>query len=410
MFIEKISFGENKVTKRFVKEMMFGIMTSGSVLLTEIGRSLKEKISLKKLVERLSNNLKKDINFDRIENRYLESIKAEINRDTIIAVDDGDITKEYATKFEKMTWVKDGNNKDKDCKLGYNTTNLFAVNVSKKCLELIPLLGRLYSTYEENFKTTFEEVKVLINRLVSIIGMVGIYVFDRGFDSARVINFLDKLGLVWVIRMTRKRNIKTLKGKEKHIAIFAHEIKTKYGEVTLYYGREKNGNPKKLRGRLGFRKCVINDKIYTLIVPAKYNGEVGMMLLTNIEIKGVKDMKKIMVAYNARWSVEDQHRCIKQSFKLEKWMVRSLQAVKNLYRLVNLVTSCVGKVALIKHLIILVMYIKKKAFDVYDKTKFYIYCLATGISNILRQYTSNYWLRDNIMNKHQLTLPLNVSI
>ncbi len=410
MFIEKISSDENKVTKRFIKEMMFGIMTSGSVLLTEIGRSLKEKISLKKLVERLSNNLKKDINFDRIENKYLENIKSEINEDTIIAVDDGDLTKEYAKKFEKMTWVKDGNNKDKDCKLGYNTSNLFAVNVSKKCLELIPLLGRLYSAYEENFKTPFEEVKVLIKRLVSIIGTAGIYVLDRGFDSQKVMKFLNSLNLIWVIRMTRKRKIKTLKGKEKHITVFAHEIKTKYGEVTLFYGRDKKGNPKKLRGRLGFRKCIINNKIYTLIVIAKYNGEVGMMLLTNKEIKGVKDMKQVMVAYNTRWSVEDQHRCIKQSFKLESWMVRSLQAVKNLYRLVNLVTSCIGKVALNNYLKILIMYIKKQALDVYDKTKFYICCLATGISNILRQYTSNYWLRDNIINKHQLTLPLNVAI
>lgn len=410
IFIEKILLGENKVKKRFIKEMIFGIMTSGSVLLTSISRTFKEPVLLKKVVERLSNNLKKDLNFDQIENRYLESVKTEIGEDTVIAVDDGDMTKGYATKFEKLAWVKDGDHKDEGCKLGYNTTTLFAVNVSKTCLELIPLLGSVYSTHEENFKTGFEEVKKLIQRLVLMIGTAGIYVLDRGFDSEKVMNFLNNLNLNWVIRMTKKRKIKTLKGKEKHITIFAHEIKTKYGEVELCYGRDKKGNSKKLRGRLGFRKCVINNKTYTLIVLGKYNGEIGMMLLTNKEIKGISDMKKILVAYNSRWSVEDQHRCMKQSFELESWMVRSLQAVKNLYRLVNLVTACIGKVALNEHLQILIMYIKKQAVDVYDKTKFYICCLATGISNILRQYTSTYWLRDNIINKNQLTLPLNVAI
>jgi len=405
-FLETICVNENKVIKRFIQDMIFGITVSKSVLLSEISRSLKEKISLKKTIERLSNNLKKEMNFAAMEEKYLTTIKSEINTDTVIAVDDGDMTKEYATKFEKLALVKDGNQKDKPCKLGYNTTNLFAVNASKEKRELIPLLGKLYSTKEEYFKTGFEEVKDLISRLVKIIGSTGIYVLDRGFDSNKVINYLNGLWLTWLIRMTKRRNIKTLKGKVKKIEDFAQEIRKKYGEVELFYGQDKDGYPKKLRGRLGFRRCIINGKVYTLIVIAKFNGKVGMMLLTNKKINGIKDMKQMLSAYNARWSVEDHFRCIKQSFKLEKWMVRSLQSVKNLYRLVNLVTACIGKIALNDYLKKLILYIKEQALDVYDKTKFYICALAKGISNILGKYTSKYWLKDKIIDKHKISLPL----
>jgi len=405
-FLETICVNENKVIKRFIQDMIFGITVSKSVLLSEISRSLKEKISLKKTIERLSNNLKKEMNFAAMEEKYLTTVKSEINTDTVIAVDDGDMTKEYATKFEKLALVKDGNQKDKPCKLGYNTTNLFAVNASKEKRELIPLLGKLYSTKEEYFKTGFEEVKDLISRLVKIIGSTGIYVLDRGFDSNKVINYLNGLWLTWLIRMTKRRNIKTLKGKVKKIEDFAQEIRKKYGEVELFYGQDKDGYPKKLRGRLGFRRCIINGKVYTLIVIAKFNGKVGMMLLTNKKINGIKDMKQMLSAYNARWSVEDHFRCIKQSFKLEKWMVRSLQSVKNLYRLVNLLTACIGKIALNDYLKKLILYIKEQALDVYDKTKFYICALAKGISNILGKYTSKYWLKDKIIDKHKISLPL----
>lgn len=405
-FIEIICINENKVVSRFIQEMIFGIMISKSVLLSEISRSLQEQVSLKKTIERLSNNLKKKIDFEGMEEKYLSTIKSQINSDTVIAVDDGDMTKEYATKFEKLALVKDGNHKDKPCKRGYNTTNLFAVNATKEKRELMPLLGKLYSTHEEHFKTGFEEVKELLSRLVKIIGSKGIYVFDRGFDGNKVIDYLNSLWLTWLIRMTKRRNVKTLKGKVKKIEDFAREIRKKYGEVELFYGRGKDGNPKKLRGRLGFQKCIVNGEIYTLIVIAKFNGKVGMMLLTNKEINGIRDMKKMLSAYNARWSVEDHFRCIKQSFELEKWMVRSLQSVKNLYRLVNLVTACIGKIALNDYLKRLVFYIKEQALDVYDKTKFYICALAKGISNILQKYTADYWLRDKIIDKHKITLPL----
>jgi hypothetical protein len=52
-----LSTGLPKVARRFVAEMIFGIQARDSVRLTEVGRALGERVSLKKTEERLSRHL-----------------------------------------------------------------------------------------------------------------------------------------------------------------------------------------------------------------------------------------------------------------------------------------------------------------------------------------------------------------
>jgi hypothetical protein len=50
----ELSTGLPKVVRRFVAEMIFGILSRDSVRLTEVGRASGERVSLKKTEERLS--------------------------------------------------------------------------------------------------------------------------------------------------------------------------------------------------------------------------------------------------------------------------------------------------------------------------------------------------------------------
>ena len=47
----------DKTARRFIQEAVYGIIASQSVMLTEIGRQLESRISLKKIEERLSRQL-----------------------------------------------------------------------------------------------------------------------------------------------------------------------------------------------------------------------------------------------------------------------------------------------------------------------------------------------------------------
>ena len=52
VFIDKLSGDLNKTEYRFLFQMFYGLLASGSVLLSEISRTLEEDITLKKTIER----------------------------------------------------------------------------------------------------------------------------------------------------------------------------------------------------------------------------------------------------------------------------------------------------------------------------------------------------------------------
>jgi len=59
----------SKTVRKFVCEMGYGIQGSQSVILTEIGRTLEEPISLKKTEERLSRQLSRQELEEKIDGR-----------------------------------------------------------------------------------------------------------------------------------------------------------------------------------------------------------------------------------------------------------------------------------------------------------------------------------------------------
>ena len=58
-FSKKISKGLTKPEEKFIMDMIFGISKSGTTLISEISRSLKESIKLVNTIERLCDNLQK---------------------------------------------------------------------------------------------------------------------------------------------------------------------------------------------------------------------------------------------------------------------------------------------------------------------------------------------------------------
>jgi len=55
-FSGKLSAGLPKTAQRLVREVIFGVQSRGSVRLSEIARSLEEKTSIKKIIERLGRD------------------------------------------------------------------------------------------------------------------------------------------------------------------------------------------------------------------------------------------------------------------------------------------------------------------------------------------------------------------
>ena len=108
-FSEKISKGMKYPAKKFILQMVYGILESNTVHLSEIARSLEEKTSLKKTMDRLSRNLSLFNGKENITKNYTKLVKKESNeKSSVIIIDNSDITKTYSKKMEALSDVRDG--------------------------------------------------------------------------------------------------------------------------------------------------------------------------------------------------------------------------------------------------------------------------------------------------------------
>ena len=132
-FSKKIAEGVNKCTSKFVMDMQYGLSKGGSCLISNIARSLQEKIKLNYTIERLCDNLATlyDDEKNIIWNNYIEEVKNNIDcNNAVVLFDDSDINKEYSKKLEDLDRVIDASSKDK--RISFNkgyTDNGFADKV-----------------------------------------------------------------------------------------------------------------------------------------------------------------------------------------------------------------------------------------------------------------------------------------
>ena len=119
--------------------MVYGIQARGSVRLSEVARSLDEKISLKKVIERLSHYLGRHGLVDALGGAVLKQGALRVNEDTLLIVDPTDITKEYARKMEYLAQVRDGS--DKVVGMGYWVSTVVSAEVGSS--KITPLVHKL---------------------------------------------------------------------------------------------------------------------------------------------------------------------------------------------------------------------------------------------------------------------------
>ena len=136
---------------KFVCDMTYGMLASGSSMLSEIARYLNEKIPLIKTVNRLSRNLQDMSDDERkiVMENYLKAIKPRYNDQSVIVIDGSDITKPASTKLEALCWVRDGSTGE--IGIGYHTIGAAVLSSENK----LPfgVYSRIYSSTEMQLST-----------------------------------------------------------------------------------------------------------------------------------------------------------------------------------------------------------------------------------------------------------------
>ena len=106
-FTNKISKQLSKPERKFTADIIYGMLASGSCLLTDVVDQLHEDSKKINIVDRLSRHLEKGVPLEAASS-YLQQIKKWIPSQPVIHIDDSDIVKPNGYKFESLGFVRDG--------------------------------------------------------------------------------------------------------------------------------------------------------------------------------------------------------------------------------------------------------------------------------------------------------------
>lgn len=377
-----LSIDLDKTAGRFIKEAIYGIIASQSVMLTEIGRQLESKVRLKKIEERFSRQLNKSQIWERVHRQILSLARSRVTKDTLLIFDLSDIHKPYAEKMEYLAKVRDGSSLQGNIVDGYWTNQVIAAELGSN--ELTPLYSSLYSQESPGFISENEEINGAIGFVSKETGNQGVWVIDRGGDRDKIYEPLIKNNREFIIRLVGERNL-ICRGKPIRALWLAYACPCPYKETIV---RVKNGEEFVYRVSYGAVSVRLpwSNKPLTLVVVKGY-GKKPMMLLTSLPVNRSKGgIKRIIQSYIKRWSIEETIRFVKQTYDLENIRVLKYRRLQNMMALLLAVFYFIAVILdQSNKLTIMAGHILKSAKRVFGIPDFKYYALGDGISNIFKR-------------------------
>lgn len=375
-FAENLSDGLTCPKMKFLSQMLYGLLASQSVMLTQIGRALQEAISLKKTEDRLSRNLKafrQDI--ECVRQNYLEAVKPLIDNETIFCLDPGDITKKYSRHQEGLDWIYDAS--DHKTALGWHLYEVTALTHGKKLP--IPVYTRVVSPDDPMSDSQTEAVINAIRATQRAFGAVGIQTMDRAMDTEAIYEHCIDTKQRFIIRSKVNRRL-LMNNEILETTQIAGEMK---GKFRIDY-TDKHG--KIHRCRVSFQSVRLPsrpDEPLTLVMVYGYDKE-PMLLLTNLTIRGKTTCLRVVKTYLCRWRIEEYYRFKKNQFSLENIRVLSMDSVCSLVFLLAVLSGWIAMFANKQGESLLLAEVLVRAMRVYDIPQFTLYAVTDGIYGVLK--------------------------
>jgi hypothetical protein len=332
-YIKKFTQGFSLPEQKFINHTIFGILSRRSCIVRKVSQSLKESISLKKTIKRLSYHLSKDHFDTKLSDNLLRMQSSELNEESIIIADPGDIMKTYAQKMEGLSSVRDGSKGEWGD--GYDILDFISVDVCcDNTLKINPLVSDLYSAEmeEETLKTIFfnriNDIQVYSNNTC-------IFTIDRGFDDKKVIAYFYRNDASFIIRSKGVRDV-YFKGEKMSFSDVSRKVEMPY----RFTGRSRHEQI--IAGAVNVSVPVDPHprKKNTALVPltlivARY--KMGKKLggffslfcsFPNHEMSEEELIEKALRCYRIRWKIEEFYRQVKCTFNWESIQLMTYQSLK----------------------------------------------------------------------------------
>jgi hypothetical protein len=398
-FSNKISENLFKPEKKFIADMTYGILASGSCLLTDVVDKLHEKSKKVNSVERLTRHLNKGVPNKALKT-YLTTIRKWVPSEPIIHIDDSDAVKPDGYKFEALGLVRDGSKSTATKNVyekGYHVTEACVLTGSN---HPVSIFSEIHSSKEKNF-TSINNITFSAMERGAALFEKATFVMDRGYDDNKMFLKLDELEQDYVIRLTAKRKL-YFHGKWIPATQLRNQRKGKIKTPVVYKGKKHDAYLSHVKVQITASK----KDIYLVLVYGIT--EHPMMLATNKEIKSKEDVINVAMLYFSRWRIEEYFRCKKQMFQFENFRVRKLAAINALNFYITLCMAFLAHISMKSETNALKVSIIQKADPIKEKVHFCYYRLAKGISGILNfaKEGIRLWFRTKRPAYRQLCLKL----
>ena len=381
----------SKPRLKFLRQMLYGIQITKSVILNKIAAEIDENIKQSKIEMRLSHHLAfKDL-WKHIHEAVMEHARKFVRKSTLIIIDPSDVQKPYAKKMQFLAKVWDGSKGRVGDNLGYWGCMAVACEPGRR-RGVVPLQFRLWSTEDPEYKGENAEIEAIIDSIRAEVGNKGIYVYDRGGDRNEIFRYFISNGLDFIVRMMQNRYL-MYEGVRQHILVLAAKCHTPHTSVVAFNanGEEKDTTihygamPVRLPENPDFPG--MHEKDLRLVVVRGF-GQCAMLILTTLQGDGSKeDVWRVVQGYLTRWRVEETIRFVKQSYQVEDMRTLTLARLRNLAALVLAVAYFVmvwiGKS---ERREVLRTHIVETAKRIYGAPEFFYYALADGIQKLFTRF------------------------
>lgn len=320
-FSSRICQGTGKSCQKFSADMLYGILSSSSCILSQMADALHEPIRKINTVDRLSRKLTEDVP-QSVERCFLSVMKEQAQEGGTVFVDDTDIIKPCGKAFEALGTVRDGSAITPTIQKGYHVTEIVAL--TRRTKQPFSVYSHIHSSHETGYKSVNDITMRGLEHAFSIFP-TSTYVFDRGYDMNKLFSFMHAHKKQFIVRLTERRNL-LYKGKLLKSTVLRDSRKGKLKCTLNFQGQSVECWVSCINVQISeSRKPLKLVLVYGL-------SETPMMLLTNRAVTSKDEAIRVVRMYMMRWRIEEYFRFKKQQFGFENIRVRSLKAMNTLNR------------------------------------------------------------------------------
>ena len=316
-FLTPILDEVDRPRKRFLPQVIRGILFSGSLTMMDIARWVRDDCSdLFHRDKRLLNHLvSPEGDLTAAVRRYRQAASMHISPDTALILDLTDLAKPRAKKMQYLDLVRDGS----ESKLvkGYWCIEVYAYLKGKR---ILPLAMEAYGIPDPAVASENVQIQRVVTAVHHDLGGNGIWVADRGLDRLEAYEMWFSLDAHFVVRQRGDRTIVLPNG--------THMILRDYVEHLYQQGSCQIGDLRIVRGQVYLPDHPARP-LY-LVASWRVGQDEPLMLLTTLVVQTIDQARQVLGYYQQRWACEEGAEFLKGRIGLERFRVRRYEAMRRL--------------------------------------------------------------------------------